>query len=80
MTNLKPCPCGEVPTELLWNLYDEHNDAHFEIFGHCCGKWAITPSFDGILREVYYECDDAEDESFQDVLRDLWNAAPRGKE
>lgn len=64
MNNLKPCPCGEVPTKLtLWGrIYT----------ADCCGEW-----FRRAPNKVF-EVDNSK--AAFEILHDHWNTASRGDE
>ena len=59
---LAPCPCGQVPSELMtvrWNNVDAST------FGICCGGWEVGFIYAG-------------DRPTENEAREAWNAAPRG--
>lgn len=61
---LAPCPCGEVPDELI--MFRESSDLA-AVYGSCCKEWIIEfRVLDGF---GYKEC--------MGLAREAWYAAPR---
>jgi hypothetical protein len=67
MTTLKPCPCGEVPSELV--LYVNHAESYMDVNGDCCTQWQVTACIGSPSS--------AEERMLLAIER--WNAAPRGE-
>lgn len=67
---LKPCPCGEVPTRLYTSECGVYGamTAH----GDCCGDWSVGP-FDS--QGLY-----GGDVRLKALAVQAWNSAPRSKE
>ena len=62
-----PCPCGEVPTDLIVRL--ARGAKHGEVSGNCCGYWSLE------FRAGYPK---TEAEALM-IATKAWNDAPRGK-
>jgi hypothetical protein len=68
--DLKPCPCGETPTEL--NIQDGGQGFKWAFAcGNCCGEWWIE------FRSHYEPIDSAK--CMQYAVEE-WNRVPRKKE
>ena len=65
-SNLKPCPCGKVPTGL--HVTCDKNSKWGHVAGECCGEWMIE------FRNGYDDPPDKEE------ARLAWNDAPRSSE
>jgi hypothetical protein len=62
---LKPCPCGETPTELF--IQDTGQGGKYaDVYGNCCGDWKIE------FRQQYTTGDEA-----TELATDAWNKASR---
>lgn len=63
---LKPCPCGEIPTDLVPS--EPYPQKWTRISGNCCQEWEIE------FRAHYHEHDTPE---FKELAIEAWNGAPR---
>lgn len=68
MTELKPCPCGQIPESLSVSAGSTYRWRY--VSGLCCNEWIIEARVTHGSGDVnvYEECVRA------------WNSAPRGKE
>lgn len=67
---LKPCPCGELPTELT--IGDAGQGGKYAtVAGNCCGYWTIE------FRTDYWLPNTPKCKAR--AMR-VWNSAPRSKE
>jgi hypothetical protein len=66
MAELKRCPCGETPDQLVFE--PGKSSLHGYVYGDCCGVWGIEFRING---RTYMET------RTEDVLRNVWNGAPR---
>lgn len=64
---LAPCPCGEVPTELLINL--PKNSKYGHVAGNCCADWILE------FKAGYPK----NDNHLIAVATMAWDRGPRGK-
>lgn len=64
---LKPCPCGEVPTELSIDCSD---CKWFSCCGNCCGEWSIE------FRSDYLRWD-KEEKKITAMAVKAWNETKR---
>ena len=64
MGELKPCPCGTIPSKLL--IQPNHSEKWMSVEGDCCGIWTIE------FRANY-----SDGEELQRRAREAWNEAPR---
>jgi len=68
MSELLPCPCGEIPTAL--NITDANQGSKWAFAsGNCCGEWTIE------FRTQYRPIDGREVKHLAYVA---WNDSPRG--
>lgn len=71
MSELKPCPCGEIPESLCTNSGSESATPKWAyVSGNCCNMWEVE------YRTGY--ADITTDAGMQIAIV-AWNAAPRGK-
>lgn len=66
MMVLKPCPCGEIPTEL--GIQPSSTSKWAWVYGNCCGEWSI---------EFRTEYKDTDTDECMDLAIDAWGRAPR---
>lgn len=66
MTNLKRCPCGEVPDEIILIMSSLDSPWRYAM-PSCCKKWNIPFKPSGLLGK-------------QNEVNNAWNDAPRGGE
>lgn len=63
---LRPCPCGETPSELI--ICDTGQGGKYaDVFGDCCSDWKIE------FRQQYKTGDEA-----MELATAAWNLATRG--
>lgn len=63
---LKPCPCGKTPKEVL--IYGEDRDKWAFAYGDCCGDWHVE------FRMHYLNVGSKE---ARKLAAEAWNEAPR---
>lgn len=64
---LKPCPCGEIPTRL--EITGQGGKSKWaNVSGNCCGEWMIE------FRTHYTEPDS---DKCAELAREAWNSAKR---
>ena len=64
---IKPCPCGAIPKELL--LYDANQGSKYAfVQGDCCGEWMIE------FRSNYL---DLESDECKELALLAWNGSSR---
>jgi len=69
MSDLKPCPCGKVPVNLV-TISDHDKPKWAFVEGDCCGSWATEFRNDNLSF--------TSDESIARA-KIAWNNAPRGE-
>ena len=70
MSELKPCPCGEVPNSVHVETDDSNTRPKWSrVAGSCCGEWSVE------FRNGYEEIGSDESER---LAREAWNEAKRG--
>ena len=67
MTDLAPCPCGEIPEKLC---IATESGRWGQVTGYCCGAWSVE------FRAGYKDLDDPECRARAEKA---WNEAPRAK-
>jgi len=69
--NLRPCPCGETPEELI--LVEGSSAGSAFVSGSCCDEWLVE------FRTRYYDLT-ADNPEMEKRMVAAWNAAPRKEE
>ena len=64
MSDLKPCPCGKIPTDLVVEFLDDQDVVLFH--GGCCAWAMIEPWGDSRTKS-----------QVRDTIQAKWNAAKR---
>ena len=66
MSELKPCPCGKLPEELI--VTREHDRSKYAmVSGDCCGEWEIEFRADHLTDDVL----------IKKMANEAWNKAKR---
>lgn len=65
---LKPCPCGETPTELLIDVDENQGYKYAHTYGDCCNEWSIE------FRSQYKQGDE-----LMSLAVQAWNDSPRAE-
>ena len=65
MKELKRCPCGEIPEELIIIFYDD-SDTWGHVYSECCAQWEVEFRNNGAAGDKSYE-----------LAVEAWNEAPR---
>lgn len=74
MNNLKPCPCGQTPTELCIEQGSTYRWRY--VSGGCCGFWNIEVKVNyGWLYAKNLGAND--EEEVKKICTSAWNNAPR---
>jgi len=68
MGELKPCPCGKIPSEL--HIIGEDRQKWQYVSGGCCSTWEIE------FRSFY---NPTGSEELMELAIEAWNNAPRGE-
>ena len=66
MSEIKRCPCGQVPSKLITTGHTRPKWAY--VNGDCCGAWEVE------FRNSYKELNSA---ASNRLALDAWNEAPR---
>lgn len=69
MSDIKPCPCGQTPSEL--GIDADHEQPKWAlVYGDCCGEWHVE------YKNGYLPLDEPE---AMRLARQAWNDAPRAQ-
>ena len=67
MNDLKRCPCGEIPDDLI--ITEQMSPMNWSwVAGNCCGEWNIE-----------FRSDYESGEKLKELAVTAWNSAPRGR-
>lgn len=73
MNNLKPCPCGEVPSGVyFYQAESGYRETYFFALANCCESHAVKFDFEWN--------DSVSQKDLEEATNAAWNAAPRGNE